>query len=188
MLTPALWVFQQVNPEFTEICANEGVANAMMDALRALEIWAHDRGIPMQAASINSIDWTVGGKLIVRFKRDESSAAYYVPYTVRLNDGFKTNKDIMYYRAISKPENSLAMRDFCRMIVRWADRNDLPIEAVQAVTPALWSAAGELIVSFRCDPEFDKGGAGWDWQLEATRERWEYEDWKNSSALQFSFA
>lgn len=70
--SPWDWVLGQ-NKELIEACENEGVANAITDVLRAMEIWAHDRGLMIKDVIIASWNWTAQGALVVEFARGNIS-------------------------------------------------------------------------------------------------------------------
>ena len=52
---------------FFMACANDGVANAMMTILRAMETWAIDQMLTMDDVTVKSWEW-YGGELVVEFE------------------------------------------------------------------------------------------------------------------------
>lgn len=67
--SPWDWVLGQ-NKELIAACENEGVANAITDVLRGMEIYAHDRGLSIRDVVVVSWHWTGDNKLIAEFGRE----------------------------------------------------------------------------------------------------------------------
>lgn len=61
------WI-QGKNIRLMHAAAHEGAANAIMDMLRGMEVWGHDRGVDLEYVDVGRTSWTPDGRLVIEFK------------------------------------------------------------------------------------------------------------------------
>ncbi len=65
---------------------------------------------------------------------------------------WKTRKNVNYHQALDRNGDMFAK--IVEAMSHWADKHEMPLEAVKTVSPARWTGDGRIVISFIKDPEW----------------------------------
>ncbi len=64
-------------------------------------------------------------------------------------DAFRARQNVQYLGAVRHGNNANMLKSLVTEVEHWADRNQLAVEDVQVVSPALWTRDGKLLLELR---------------------------------------